>query len=121
VAGAVESDVEDFWDASGEDDAVVSGGGDFWDASGEDDAAESGAGVSVAGAVEGSDCVGSFVYCSWEAFPWANAVAPRITAAKAMASVVMTSRPMNWEDNLGRLMMLSLFRAIPTGSLPTRY
>jgi hypothetical protein len=96
--GAVEGA---FWDASGEADAVESDVGDFWDASGEDDAVESGPGVSVAGAVEGSDCVGSFVYWSWEALPWANAVAPRrSTVARAAATVMVSNRPINPEDNL---------------------
>jgi hypothetical protein len=97
VADAEESGVGDFWDASGEADAEESDGGDFWDASGEADAEESEPGVSVAGAVEGSDCVGSFVYCSWEAFPWANAVALRITIAREAETVMTTSRPMNPE------------------------
>jgi hypothetical protein len=86
--------------------AVESGVGDFWDASGEDDAEESDPGVSVAGAVEGSDCVGSFVYWSWEAFSWANAVAPRITIARAVEAVITTSRPMSPEARIVRLIPL---------------
>jgi hypothetical protein len=56
--------------------------------------------------VEGSDCVGSFVYWSWEAFPWANAVAPRISIARAAETVMTTSRPMNPEAKIMRLMLL---------------
>jgi hypothetical protein len=105
VAGAVvDSDVGE--SVAG---AVESGVGDFWDASGEADAEESEPGVSVAGAVEGSDCVGSFVYWSWEAFPWANAVALRITIAREAETVMTTSRPMNPEYKTVRLMPPLLF------------